>query len=65
MKLVSLYKGSVKINSKNIDNIFTVNDLVKNNQYQRQWALPFGKCKLKVFASLKSSRYLRFLRLEK
>lgn len=48
MKLVSLYKSSVKISSKNIDNIFTVNDLVKKNQHQSQCPLAFGKSKLKV-----------------
>lgn len=47
MKLVSLYKSSMKISSKNIDHIFTVNDLVKKHKHKSQWPLAFGKSKLK------------------
>lgn len=55
MKLVSLYKGSMKISPKNIDHIFTVDDLLKENQHQSQWPLAFGKSELKVFLSCEPS----------
>jgi len=44
-KLVTLYTGSVKINSKNNESIFTINDLMNKikNQNQSNWSLAFGK----------------------
>lgn len=45
IKLVSLYTGSVKFNSKNLENIFTVDDLLdkSKNQHQSQWTMTIGK----------------------
>lgn len=45
LKLVSLYTGSIKINSKNIEHIFTIDDLIEKtkNQHQSQWTIAFGK----------------------
>lgn len=44
VKLLSLYTGSAKVNSKRAERIFTVDDLIKNteNEHQSQWSLAIG-----------------------
>lgn len=51
LKLVSLYTGSKKINYKNNDRIFTVNDLIdkSENQHHSQWSLAIGELIIKYY----------------
>lgn len=47
---MSLYTGSVKITSKNSENVYTINDLISQNKDQQEspWSLAFGKSIFKI-----------------